>query len=87
MNNILAHRLSIVVPMYNEVDNVEPFRDGRAQALDKYPHPWELIIVNDGSRDGTQQALDEQSPPARPSRATHPPVAQFPSDRGHAGRH
>lgn len=61
MNNIPAHRLSIVVPMYNEVDNVEPFVTAVHQALDKYPHEWELIIVNDGSRDGTQQALDEQA--------------------------
>ena len=61
MNNIPAHRLSIVVPMYNEVDNVEPFVTAVHQALDKYPHEWELIIVNDGSRDGTQKALDEQA--------------------------
>lgn len=56
-----SHRLSIVVPMYNEVDNVEPFVTAVHNALDSYPHPWELIIVNDGSRDGTQQALDKQA--------------------------
>ena len=55
MNNIPAHRLSIVVPMYNEVDNVEPFVTAVHQALDKYPHEWELIIVNDGSRDSTRE--------------------------------
>ncbi|HRH15884.1 MAG TPA: glycosyltransferase family 2 protein [Aquabacterium sp.] len=56
-----AHRLSIVVPMYNEVDNVEPFVTAVHDALQDYPHPWELVIVNDGSRDGTQKALDEQA--------------------------
>lgn len=65
MDNALSrspsHRLSIVVPMYNEVDNVEPFVTAVHNALDSYPHPWELIIVNDGSRDGTQQALDKQA--------------------------
>lgn len=61
MNDIPAHRLSIVVPMYNEVENVEPFVTAVHQALDRYPHEWELIIVNDGSRDGTQKALDEQA--------------------------
>ena len=55
------HRLSIVVPMYNEVDNVEPFVSAVEQALRDYPQPWELIIVNDGSRDGTQAALDAQA--------------------------
>ena len=56
-----AHRLSVVVPMYNEVDNVEPFVTAVHDALNSYPYPWELIIVNDGSRDGTQKALDEQA--------------------------
>ncbi len=58
--DVPAHSLSIVVPMYNEVDNVEPFVRAVHDALNNYPHNWELIIVNDGSRDGTQQALDEQ---------------------------
>jgi glycosyltransferase involved in cell wall biosynthesis len=56
-----GHRVSIVVPMYNEVDNVEPFVTAVHEALQGYGHAWELIIVNDGSRDGTQQALDEQA--------------------------
>ncbi len=56
-----SHQLSIVVPMYNEVDNVEPFVTAVHEALDSYPHEWELIIVNDGSRDGTRKALDEQA--------------------------
>jgi len=56
-----SHQLSIVVPMYNEVDNVEPFVTAVHEALASYPYPWELIIVNDGSRDGTQKALDEQA--------------------------
>lgn len=61
LTDVPPHRLSVVVPMYNEVDNVEPFVTAVHEALDSYPHPWELIIVNDGSRDGTRQALDEQS--------------------------
>ncbi len=56
-----THRLSIVVPMYNEVDNVEPFVTAVHEALKDYAQAWELILVNDGSRDGTQQALDEQA--------------------------
>ncbi len=55
------HTLSIVVPMYNEVDNVEPFVTAVHKALADYGYPWELLIVNDGSRDGTRQALDEQA--------------------------
>ena len=58
---VAPHRLSVVVPMYNEVDNVEPFVTAVHNALDSYPFEWELIIVNDGSRDGTREALDEQA--------------------------
>ena len=59
-SRIPPHRLSIVVPMYNEVDNVEPFVTAVHEALAHYPFEWELIIANDGSRDGTREALDEQ---------------------------
>jgi glycosyltransferase involved in cell wall biosynthesis len=55
------YRLSIVVPMYNEVDNVEPFVTAVHEALKDYTRQWELILVNDGSRDGTTEALDEQA--------------------------
>jgi len=60
-SRIPPHRLSIVVPMYNEVDNVEPFVTAVHDALANYPFEWELIIANDGSRDGTREALDAQA--------------------------
>lgn len=52
------HRLSVVVPMYNEIDNVKPLIDAVQAALAHYPHPWELVVVDDGSRDGTGPALE-----------------------------
>ena len=52
------HHLSIVVPMYNEVENAAPLVEEVQQALEAYPWPWELIVVDDGSRDGTGAALD-----------------------------
>jgi glycosyltransferase involved in cell wall biosynthesis len=51
------HRLSVVVPMYDEVENVEPMLDSVQAALAAYPFPWELVVVDDGSRDGTARAL------------------------------
>jgi glycosyltransferase involved in cell wall biosynthesis len=51
------HRLSVVVPMFNEVDNAAPLLDAVASALADYPCPWELIVVDDGSVDGTAPAL------------------------------
>ncbi len=47
------HRLSIIVPMYNEADNVAPFVARVHEALAGYPSPWELILVDDGSVDAT----------------------------------
>lgn len=52
------HRLSVVIPLYNEVENVTPLVARMHEALAEYAHPWELILVNDGSRDGTAPALD-----------------------------
>ncbi len=51
------HRLSLVVPMYNERANVQPLVDHVQAALAGYGQPWELIVVDDGSTDGTGLAL------------------------------
>ncbi len=55
------HRLSIVVPMYNELDNVAPMIDDVQAAMVDYPYPWELIVVDDGSLDGTGPALERHA--------------------------
>ena len=47
------HRLSVVVPLYNEEDNVAPLVRRVHEALAAYAHPWELVLVDDGSNDGT----------------------------------
>jgi glycosyltransferase involved in cell wall biosynthesis len=51
------HRLSVVVPMYNEEESVAPFVMQLHGALANYRHPWELVLVNDGSADGTEQRM------------------------------
>ncbi|WP_082702525.1 glycosyltransferase family 2 protein [Pseudacidovorax intermedius] len=55
------HRLSIVVPMYNEVENAAALVDAVQAALAHYPAPWELIVVDDGSQDGTGPALERRA--------------------------
>ncbi|MCK5852597.1 glycosyltransferase family 2 protein [bacterium] len=45
--------LSIVVPMYNEQDNVAETHRKIHEAIDPLNIPWELIFVNDGSIDNT----------------------------------
>jgi glycosyltransferase involved in cell wall biosynthesis len=55
------HRLSVVVPMFNEVINAPLLIDQVQQALQHYPHEWELIVVDDGSSDGTAAALKRRA--------------------------
>ena len=54
-----SQSLSIVVPVYNEEDNIHPLVTRVHQALAEYAHPWELIIVDDGSSDATWSRLVE----------------------------
>lgn len=51
------HRLSVVVPMYNEEDSVAPLVTQMHEALIHYRHPWELVLVNDGSADDTEKQM------------------------------
>jgi len=50
-------KISIVIPIYNEESNVETLTGSIHEALAELPHDWELILVNDGSSDATQQRL------------------------------
>ena len=49
--------LSIVIPVYNEVDNVRDLHRELTAALDPLGRPYEILLVDDGSTDGTQAAL------------------------------
>jgi glycosyltransferase involved in cell wall biosynthesis len=61
MAGVPAHRLSVVVPMYNEKENATALVDEVDRALADYPFEWELIVVDDGSRDGTGKILEEHA--------------------------
>jgi glycosyltransferase involved in cell wall biosynthesis len=45
--------LSVVAPLYNESQNVRPLVEWILQALESYQGSYEIILVDDGSRDGT----------------------------------
>lgn len=49
--------LSVVIPMYEEAPNVAPLLARVHEGLASYAGPWELICVDDGSRDGTGERL------------------------------
>jgi glycosyltransferase involved in cell wall biosynthesis len=50
--------LSVLIPVYNEVDNVEPLHAELDAVLRPGPWSYELIFVNDGSTDGTAARLE-----------------------------
>ncbi|MGV3740927.1 MAG: glycosyltransferase family 2 protein [Burkholderiaceae bacterium] len=49
--------ISIVVPLYNEADNVESLLERIHGAMNKTGWPWHLILVDDGSGDRTAERL------------------------------
>ncbi|MBQ7296097.1 MAG: glycosyltransferase family 2 protein [Clostridia bacterium] len=50
---------SLIVPCYNEEGNVENFLKETKQAMMSYTDSYEIIFVNDGSKDGTPKKLRE----------------------------
>ena len=54
--------VSVVVPLYDEADSVAPLVEAVHAALGGAPFAWELILVDDGSRDSTLElALEERN--------------------------
>jgi undecaprenyl-phosphate 4-deoxy-4-formamido-L-arabinose transferase len=51
--------LSVVVPVYNEKDNIEELYSRLTRVLQNLNRPYEVIFVNDGSRDGSDQMLKD----------------------------
>ena len=56
---VAGNRVSIVIPVYNEEANLRELVDRVAAAMDPSGADYELILVDDGSRDGSARVLDE----------------------------
>jgi glycosyltransferase involved in cell wall biosynthesis len=52
-------QLSAVIPAYNEVECVPILVEELRAALDSTRRTWELVLVNDGSTDGTSLVMDQ----------------------------
>ena len=53
--------VSIISPVFNEKDNLEPFIKQVSDALSNEAWTWELILVDDGSEDGSFNLLQKLS--------------------------
>jgi glycosyltransferase involved in cell wall biosynthesis len=49
--------LSVVVPIYNELENIEPLYEELVAGLERTGRTFEIIAVDDGSTDGSYEAL------------------------------
>jgi len=49
--------LSVVIPIYNEAPNLEPLYREITEALGAWGRPYEVILVDDGSTDGSFETL------------------------------
>jgi dolichol-phosphate mannosyltransferase len=51
--------ISIVVPVFNEEEVLEELYQRTCQVMDQLNEPWELILVDDGSRDRSAEIIAE----------------------------
>jgi len=51
--------LSLIVPIYNEKENIPLLMDAIYAALEPLKKKWEVVLVDDGSKDGSLDVLTE----------------------------
>ena len=56
---VTVKRVSIVVPVYNEEDNIEHFVQSVEAVMEQLPYDYELLFIDDGSRDRSRAILRE----------------------------
>jgi glycosyltransferase involved in cell wall biosynthesis len=68
----MSEKVSIIVPVYNERDNLEPLVAALTNVLDKTREDYEIVLVDDGSTDGSNAYLE-----ALPNKNPRIKVIQF----------
>jgi polyisoprenyl-phosphate glycosyltransferase len=51
-------RYSIIAPIYNEEGNIQALYDRISQVMDSTGESWELVTINDGSRDRSVELIE-----------------------------
>ena len=52
-----APAFSVVIPVYNEEDNVRPLLMTLQGVMESLGQPYEMVVVDDGSTDATRSRL------------------------------
>ena len=68
----VAPRLSVIVLVYNEVESVAPLHEELMGVLEALDMPYEVLYIDDGSRDGSTERLGQFA-----SRDAHVRVVSF----------
>ncbi|OPY14810.1 MAG: Undecaprenyl-phosphate 4-deoxy-4-formamido-L-arabinose transferase [Syntrophus sp. PtaB.Bin001] len=56
-NNYHSVYLSVVIPVFNEEENIEPLVDEIQEVLDKIEKPYEILLIDDCSTDGSYDVM------------------------------
>ncbi len=59
MGRTMSVEVSVIVPVYNEIDNLESLYTELVSAMEQQPRSFEIIWIDDGSTDGSQTAMRE----------------------------
>ena len=54
----MSFSLSVVIPVYNERENLPLLHQALHKALARCRYPWEVVLVDDGSTDGSSEVLE-----------------------------
>ncbi len=54
----MTKHISIIIPCYNEADNIQPLYEAMTEVLRPLEYNFELLFVDDGSQDGSQKVID-----------------------------
>lgn len=80
MTNQAPGSISVFFPAHNEVDNIGALTEKAVQVLQSMGLDYEILIINDGSTDGTREAADQLQSRYPGVRAIHHEV-----NRGYGG--
>ena len=59
--------VTVVVPVYNEAENIPHFVTAVDEAMAGLPYDYEILFVDDGSREESREVLRKTSRPTRMS--------------------